>query len=477
MERRRVIHSLPDWLFTPRSQRWVRVAIIAAVFCVILLLSLAASMRWMMLVLALVVGSAGAVILLRKLQLGLLAIVFAALLVPSPFQSGAGASLTPPLVLVAMMLGLWLVDMIARQRQIRLVRSKTLLPAIAFLVATLISFLNGRIIYYTFTQVAPLTAQIGELAIFLFSFGAFLLVANLVDDVRWLERMTWLFLALGGVYIFARLFPFTERIIRPLFQYGSDASLFWVWLVALAAGQVFFNPKLGKRWKYALYALLAATLYVSLIQAYSWKSGWLPAVGALFVVLWVGLPRYRGWLLGLGILAVTMNFFVDVDRVVAGGEDYSILTRLEAWRIILEIVKINPILGLGLSNYYWYTPLFPIMGYSVRFNSHNNYIDIFAQVGLVGLACFMWFAWEAARLGWGLLKSVPVGFPKAFVIGALGGLAGSLASGMLGDWILPFVYNVGLHGFRSSIMFWLFLGGLVALEQIYRVSNTGASAD
>lgn len=477
MERRRVLHSLPDWLFTPRSQRWVRAAIIAAVFCIVVLLSLVANMRWMMLVLALVIGSAGAVILLRKLQLGLLAIVFAALLVPSPFQSGAGASLTPPLVLVAMMLGLWLVDMIARQRQIRLMRSKTLLPAIAFLVATFISFVNGQIVYYTFTQVAPLTAQIGELAVFLFSFGAFLLVANLVADVRWLERMTWLFLALGGVYIVARLFPLTDRIIRPLFQYGSDASLFWVWLVSLAAGQAFFNPKLSKRWKYLLYALLAATLYVSLIQAYSWKSGWLPALGALFAVLWVGLPRYRGWLLGLGILAVAMNFFIDIDRVVAGGEDYSILTRLEAWRIILEIVKINPIIGLGLSNYYWYTPLFPIMGYSVRFNSHNNYIDIFAQVGLVGLACFLWFAWEVARLGWGLCKRVPEGFPKAFVIGALGGLAGSLASGMLGDWILPFVYNVGLHGFRSSIMFWLFLGGLVALEQIYSVSRTGAAAD
>jgi hypothetical protein len=34
----------------------------------------------------------------------------------------------------------------------------------------------------------------------------------------------------------------------------------------------------------------------------------------------------------------------------------------------------------------------------------------------------------------------------------------------LGDWVLPFVYNVGLAGFRSSMIGWIFLGGLVALE-------------
>jgi hypothetical protein len=36
---------------------------------------------------------------------------------------------------------------------------------------------------------------------------------------------------------------------------------------------------------------------------------------------------------------------------------------------------------------------------------------------------------------------------------------------MLGDWILPFFYNIGLTGFRASMLAWIFLGGLVFLEQ------------
>jgi hypothetical protein len=60
------------------------------------------------------------------------------------------------------------------------------------------------------------------------------------------------------------------------------------------------------------------------------------------------------------------------------------------------------------------------------------------------------------------------GFTHAYVVGALGGLAGMLVAGMLGDWMIPFVYNVGLEGFRASIFGWLFLGGLVAIEQMYK---------
>lgn len=37
---------------------------------------------------------------------------------------------------------------------------------------------------------------------------------------------------------------------------------------------------------------------------------------------------------------------------------------------------------------------------------------------------------------------------------------------LLADWILPFVYNIGFPGFQASVLVWLFMGGLVALEQI-----------
>ena len=72
--------------------------------------------------------------------------------------------------------------------------------------------------------------------------------------------------------------------------------------------------------------------------------------------------------------------------------------------------------------------------------------------------------WEIGKLCLRLRTRVPEGFPKAFVYAAFGGLVGTLLAGMLADWLLPFVYNITLDGMRSSIMAWLFMGGVVSLE-------------
>jgi O-antigen ligase len=138
-----------------------------------------------------------------------------------------------------------------------------------------------------------------------------------------------------------------------------------------------------------------------------------------------------------------------------------------AREILLEqVFPLSPIFGLGPSNYYWYTPSYPILGYYVSFNSHNNYVDIILQTGVVGLVCFFWVVGEVGLLGWRLRKRFVDDFAQGYVYACLGGLAGTLAATWLGDWLLPFVYNIGLNGFRSSILAWLFLGGLVALDHL-----------
>jgi hypothetical protein len=48
---------------------------------------------------------------------------------------------------------------------------------------------------------------------------------------------------------------------------------------------------------------------------------------------------------------------------------------------------------------------------------------------------------------------------------------GALVIMLLADWILPFVYNIGFPGFQASVLVWLFMGGLVALEQMANQSD------
>jgi O-antigen ligase len=79
---------------------------------------------------------------------------------------------------------------------------------------------------------------------------------------------------------------------------------------------------------------------------------------------------------GGAMASVKLKSFARV--LFAGYNDYSYMTRVAAAQIMFKIIKISPIIGLGPANYYWYTPLFPILGYAVQFNSHNNYLDLLA---------------------------------------------------------------------------------------------------
>jgi len=132
---------------------------------------------------------------------------------------------------------------------------------------------------------------------------------------------------------------------------------------------------------------------------------------------------------------------------------------------------LSPLLGLGPANYYHYTPLYPILGYYVKFNSHNNYLDILLQVGIVGTLAFSWLMFALARLGWTLRQRVGQWtdqFAISYVNACLAGLMATLVSAWLGDWFLPFVYNIGFNGLRSSLIAWIFLGGLLVIEQLAR---------
>jgi O-antigen ligase len=239
--------------------------------------------------------------------------------------------------------------------------------------------------------------------------------------------------------------------------------MFWLWLVALAMSQALFNEKLDRLARVMLWLLALATLYVAFFISGEWKSGYLPAFVAVVVLI-----ALRSWKTALIVALAGPILAAYLSSQAIASDEYSYSTRMDAWNIVLHMVQTSPILGFGPANYYWYTPLFPIRGYYVRFNSHNQYVDLIAQTGVLGLAAFFWFFGELSLLSWRLLRRAPAGFARAYVCGALAGIAGMMAAGMLVDWILPFVYNIGLNGFRGSMLAWLFLGGVVSIERLVR---------
>jgi O-antigen ligase len=462
--------SIQQRLFGRQVVRWLRPVAIA----VVLLGSYYLGRNGGVQLLALLVGGGMALIFMRYPFIAMISLVFASLFIPVEIGTGTGSGINLTMILIMVLMGLWLVDMLIQKRSIRIFSSRVMPPLFAFSIIAVLAFFAGQLPWFSFATQVSMAAQVGGLVLFLLSAGAFLWIANHVDDLKWLRWMVWIYVALGGLYTFmhftviAHIIPGVSRV--PLYIKDATGSIFWVWIVALSASQALLNRKLKMRWR----ILLGMVSFITLAAGWQnrqWASGYLPAVIALLVVLLMVEWRigvFAGVLMVLAVLVFNPPF---VDPAFTS-DQYSAITRAEAWKIVLgDIWRINPLLGLGPSNYYNYTRLFPILGYNVQFNSHNQYVDILAQTGILGMAAFLWLVFEIGWLGWRLKDRAAPGFNYAYVIGALAGLVGTLVAGMFGDWLIPFVYNVTMSGFRTSVFAWVFLGGLVAIERLTKAPS------
>lgn len=455
---------LPHWKLTSvarydsvHPKRLATQAIIGTV----LMTSCAVGLHTSWIYLTLPVGIGGALLFLHRPLLGLLLTLVGGMSLPWTGAGGVNFTILGLLFLIT----IWLLHMLITQSNLHFSVAAVTRPALLLLIIVALALVIGQMAWYR-TQAAPLSAQFGGLTVFITALGTLLFVGHQLNETRGLAILTWVVIGYGALHMIGWVEPHLGRYIRLLYQDGATTSMFWTWVVTLAFSQALFNWRLGRGWRLALFGVVVLTFYVAYGLNGDWKSGWMPALlSAAILVL------FRFWHLRYLLAPLSLLPAANLVSKARVSDDYSYATRLEAWAIIGEIVKVNPLLGLGPANYYWYTPLFRIRGYTVNFNSHNQYVDLLAQSGMLGLCVYLWLLGALGWLGWRLRHRVDTGFEQAYVYGALAGWVATVAAGALGDWVLPFVYNVGLSGVRSSILPWVFLGGLLALARKYPVTQ------
>jgi hypothetical protein len=407
--------------------------------------------------------------------MGLVALVATALVAKVNVPTGTEVVLNPATILVPALAGLTIMAVMTG-RPVTLARSRALLPMAVFIVAALVSLFIGDATWDPFVPRGAnfLLVQLAQWALYAFAFLAFWLVASLGQDTRWLKWMTTTFLVIGGLLAVLLSLPPTASLALSVGTLAQFRAPFWVLLTALAGGQVLFNQELTLARRLALGALVAvAMLYTFFIQRES-ASFWVGAGAALAMLAWMRLPRLRWFALTFALILVLTGLLFPTLWNFAGGDDEwttSGQSRLVLIQRVLSVSMRNPVTGLGpvaYRNYASTTPLAYGRAFWIQpqINSHNNYIDIFAQFGLLGLAIFGWMALEIGRMGPRLLRRYQHGFEAGYVRSMLAAGAGALAIMLLADWILPFVYNIGFPGFQASVLFWMFLGGLVALDAV-----------
>jgi O-antigen ligase len=177
---------------------------------------------------------------------------------------------------------------------------------------------------------------------------------------------------------------------------GAFQAQYAIFFLALAA----FVKKKYVRW--GLYAIALTSIYC-LILTLSRGSYF----GFLFGVMVLGLIKERKFLLMLVILVFSWQAIVPravQERVLMtyeeeGGLDSSAQERVDLWQDALQVIGQNPVLGTGFDTYKFMGRVGPYQ------DTHNYYLKVFLELGLVGFLLFCWLIVSAFRLAWRLFRS------------------------------------------------------------------------
>lgn len=455
------------------KRRWLSLAIVLGV----LGLAFVLGRRPNPLIVVALGGLFGALLLLRWPNLGFFALVVAALAARIEVGTGTEVALNPASMIVPALLLIWLLNAVI-QHDLHLVPSRTNKPLILFLVFGLISILISNVIWDPMVPKSDrfIVVQLAQWAIWAFSAGIYWLVGNRIDNIVWLRRITVGYLIVAGGIGLLRVMPGGVDITFNYLTFAIERAPYWLLLTAIAAGQLLFNQHLSNKWRLFLIAAIGSALYYSLGIEQDRSSNWVGVFAALGVLAWLRYRRLR-WL-SIAVIAFTLASGVLFNSIYefAGGDakwTESGASRGVLIGRVIELSMRNPITGIGPAAYRPYgltKPLFYEGAYWIepRINSHNNYVDLFSQLGVVGVAIFFWFMIEVALLGWRLRSTFKDGFAGGYVNGILAAWVGTMIIMALADWFLPFVYNIGFAGFQASVLIWMMMGGLITLEQIAR---------
>ena len=142
-------------------------------------------------------------------------------------------------------------------------------------------------------------------------------------------------------------------------------------------------------------------------------------VAALVVVVAAGVVLLGGDQLATGVETATLEMS-GVDRSVV----HEGVRRSDIWRATWRMFKAHPIAGAGFGGFGAEAPVFhEASGALIAQQAHNDYLELLASGGILGLALFIWFAVALVRQARHSLNSTE-GFQRAAATGAIIGLVG-----------------------------------------------------
>lgn len=203
-----------------------------------------------------------------------------------------------------------------------------------------------------------------------------------------------------------------------------------------------------------IFSMLVQLIFAALMLTFARAKGTRTANGG---VANVWLRRFGKSIVARALLIIVLACAVGVSIIWIGGDQLATRietgledggseaieqrqgeSRKEVWRATWALIKDNPLAGVGFGGYWAVIPKYhDASGALTPQQAHNDYLEILASGGIIGLALCAWFFFAVVRAALVPLRSTN-NFRRAVCFGALVGLFG-VAIHSLFDFGLHFV--------------------------------------
>lgn len=159
---------------------------------------------------------------------------------------------------------------------------------------------------------------------------------------------------------------------------------------------------ISKGWVRYLVGLAMAPQVFALYLTKSF-SGWLSLILAFacFVLIYLGYikrvkTRYLAYSLGALILVLALIFaglsLTRPDNPLASIRNNPLLLRALNWETTISMIIDSPLIGKGLHTFGFIYPSYQRPGVNIVHHSHNTYLQLGVEMGIIGTIVFLWFA-------------------------------------------------------------------------------------
>jgi hypothetical protein len=468
-ERHRIINAI-TLLVKRNKPLLIRVGIVGALLCVLPVVGLLMAKVSPAFILVALVAPFAVWAVVEHLELGLAAMLLAGIFVRFRIPTGTASEIVISLLICVGCIVLWIIHMLVVEQRLTLKPASTNVPLLAFMATVVISWGWSRAFRDLLVHEAghPLVSVVATLVMVILP-SCFLLVANTIRSVRWLQALVWILLGAGLIALVVDLgshfgvgpmdalnnFLHTNGVIHI-----NTHGLLSMWCVSFALALALFDQRLSWWLRALLLVYIGAWVYWGFLIRIRWLSGWVPVFVAAAVIVFM---RSK-WLFAVLVVVLLVGAGGYYWRTEFQGEsERSGETRLAAYKVNWRITGKHLLFGTGPAGYAsYYMSYFPTEAMA----SHSNYIDIVAQTGIIGTFFLLWFfgaqAWSSYKFS---LKLHGQGdFAESLSVAILAGTTSCVIAMALGDWLLPFVYTQGIPGFDLAVFNWLFMGSLWALQ-------------